>query len=97
SSVSVRDSDFHLLKVIGKGSFVKVLFACHRTDDQFYAVEVLQKKAILKKKEEKHIMSERNMLLKNVKHPFLVGLHYSLQTADKLYFVFSLSHQERGD
>lgn len=27
------------------------------------------------------------MLLKNVKHPFLVGLHYSFQTTDKLYFV----------
>lgn len=37
--------------------------------------------------QEKHIMSERNVLLKNVKHPFLVGLHYSFQTADKLYFV----------
>lgn len=32
-------------------------------------------------------MSERNVLLKNVKHSFLVGLHYSFQTTDKLYFV----------
>ena len=32
-------------------------------------------------------MAERNVLLKNVRHPFLVGLHYSFQTADKLYFV----------
>lgn len=32
-------------------------------------------------------MAERNVLLKNVKHPFLVGLHYSFQTKDKLYFV----------
>lgn len=37
--------------------------------------------------QQKHIMAERNVLLKNVKHPFLVGLHYSFQTADKLYFV----------
>ncbi|XP_068609984.1 serine/threonine-protein kinase Sgk1 [Brachionichthys hirsutus] len=87
SNPSAKPSDFHFLKVIGKGSFGKVLLARHRTDDQFYAVKVLQKKAILKKKEEKHIMSERNVLLKNVKHPFLVGLHYSFQTADKLYFV----------
>lgn len=36
---------------------------------------------------QKHIMAERNVLLKNVKHPFLVGLHYSFQTTDKLYFV----------
>lgn len=27
------------------------------------------------------------MLMKNIKHPFLVGLHYSFQTTDKLYFV----------
>ncbi|KAK5598777.1 Serine/threonine-protein kinase Sgk1 [Crenichthys baileyi] len=87
SNPSAKPSDFHFLKVIGKGSFGKVLLARHRSDDQFYAVKVLQKKAILKKKEEKHIMSERNVLLKNVKHPFLVGLHYSFQTADKLYFV----------
>lgn len=37
--------------------------------------------------QQKHIMAERNVLVKNVKHPFLVGLHYSFQTTDKLYFV----------
>lgn len=35
----------------------------------------------------KHIMAERSVLMKNIKHPFLVGLHYSFQTTDKLYFV----------
>ncbi|XP_077442763.1 serine/threonine-protein kinase Sgk1 isoform X2 [Stigmatopora argus] len=87
SNPSAKPNDFHFLKVIGKGSFGKVLLARHRSDERFYAVKVLQKKAILKKKEEKHIMCERNVLLKNVKHPFLVGLHYSFQTTDKLYFV----------
>ncbi|XP_051780918.1 serine/threonine-protein kinase Sgk1 isoform X1 [Erpetoichthys calabaricus] len=87
SNPHAKPSDFNFLKVIGKGSFGKVLLALHKNDEKFYAVKVLQKKAILKKKEEKHIMSERNVLLKNVKHPFLVGLHYSFQTADKLYFV----------
>jgi serine/threonine protein kinase len=32
-------------------------------------------------------MAERNVLLRNVTHPFLVGLHYSFQTSTKLYFV----------
>ena len=32
-------------------------------------------------------MAERNVLLKNFDNPFLVSLHYSFQTADKLYFV----------
>lgn len=36
---------------------------------------------------QKNIMAERNVLLKSMKHPFLVGLHYSFQTPEKLYFV----------
>jgi serine/threonine protein kinase len=32
-------------------------------------------------------MSERNVLVQTLKHPFLVGMYYSFQTADKLYFV----------
>ena len=27
------------------------------------------------------------LVLKNLNHPFLVGLHYSFQSRDKLYFV----------
>uniref|UniRef100_A0A8D0L3S0 Serum/glucocorticoid regulated kinase 2 n=1 Tax=Sphenodon punctatus TaxID=8508 RepID=A0A8D0L3S0_SPHPU len=80
-------TDFDFLKVIGKGSFGKVFLAKCKSDGTFYAVKVLQKKSILKKKEQNHIMAERNVLLKNVKHPFLVGLHYSFQTSEKLYFV----------
>ncbi|TNN88909.1 Serine/threonine-protein kinase Sgk3 [Liparis tanakae] len=45
---------------------------------------------------QKHIMAERNVLLKNVKHPFLVGLHYSFQTTDKLYFVLDFVNGGEG-
>nr|XP_020455703.1 serine/threonine-protein kinase Sgk3 isoform X1 [Monopterus albus]XP_020455704.1 serine/threonine-protein kinase Sgk3 isoform X1 [Monopterus albus] len=82
-----KPTDFDFLKVIGKGSFGKVFLAKQKQDAKYYAVKVLQKKVIINRKEQKHIMAERNVLLKNVKHPFLVGLHYSFQTADKLYFV----------
>ena len=67
--------------------YSQVLLARHKTEEKVYAVKVLQKQAICKRNEVKHIMSERNVLLKNVQHPFLVGLHYSFQTPDKLYFV----------
>uniref|UniRef100_A0A672GKB1 Serine/threonine-protein kinase Sgk1 n=1 Tax=Salarias fasciatus TaxID=181472 RepID=A0A672GKB1_SALFA len=82
-----RPTDFDFLAVIGKGTFGKVLLAKLKADSKFYAVKVLQKKVILKKKEQKNIMAERNVLLKSLKHPFLVRLHYSFQTPEKLYFV----------
>uniref|UniRef100_A0A672STW8 Serine/threonine-protein kinase Sgk1 n=1 Tax=Sinocyclocheilus grahami TaxID=75366 RepID=A0A672STW8_SINGR len=84
---NAKPTDFNFLKVIGKGSFGKVLLAKRKRNGKCYAIKVLQKKVILNRREQKHIMAERNVLLKNVKHPFLVGLHYSFQTTDKLYFV----------
>ncbi|XP_031151651.1 STKc_SGK domain-containing protein isoform X2 [Sander lucioperca] len=83
----IKPCDFDYLRIIGKGSFGKVLLARHKESAKYYAVKVLQKKIIMKKKEQKHIMAERSVLMKNIKHPFLVGLHYSFQTTDKLYFV----------
>uniref|UniRef100_A0AAY5EKN9 Serine/threonine-protein kinase Sgk1 n=1 Tax=Electrophorus electricus TaxID=8005 RepID=A0AAY5EKN9_ELEEL len=87
ANLQAKPTDFDFLKVIGKGSFGKVLLAKRKRDGKCYAIKVLQKKVILNRREQKHIMAERNVLLKNVKHPFLVGLHYSFQTTDKLYFV----------
>ncbi|XP_056142457.1 serine/threonine-protein kinase Sgk2b isoform X2 [Lampris incognitus] len=83
----LKPSDFDYLKVIGQGSFGKVLLARHRESGSHYAVKVLQKQVILKRKEQRHVMVERNVLLKGLKHPFLVGLHFSFQTPNTLYFV----------
>lgn len=49
----------------------------------------------MKRNEVRHIMSERNVLLKNLEHPFLVGLKFSFQTFDNLYFV--LDYINGGD
>ena len=75
-------------EMIFSGFFcVQVLLARHKAEQQLYAVKVLSKSHVLKKNETTHIMAERNVLICNVHHPFLVGLHYSFQTPDKLYFV----------
>ncbi len=79
--------DFEYLSVIGKGSFGKVYMARHKQENRIYAIKILQKAAIKKRNEVKHIMAERNVLVRNIEHPFLVSLYYSFQTADKLYFV----------
>uniref|UniRef100_A0A8C6V993 Uncharacterized protein n=1 Tax=Neogobius melanostomus TaxID=47308 RepID=A0A8C6V993_9GOBI len=47
----MKPSDFNYLKLIGKGSFGKVLLARHRTRGGYYAVKVLEKDFIVKRKE----------------------------------------------
>ncbi|KAJ0000391.1 hypothetical protein NQD34_012233 [Periophthalmus magnuspinnatus] len=83
----MKPSDFNYLKLIGKGSFGKVLLARHRTQGGYYAVKVIQKDLIVKRREQRHVMVERSVLLKGLDHPFLVGLHFSFQTPNTLYFV----------
>jgi serum/glucocorticoid-regulated kinase 3 len=87
SQPRAQPSDFEFLKVIGKGSFGKVFLARHRTEDVLYAIKVLSKSQILNKNEVRHIMAERRVLESVVSHPFLVGMKYSFQTPEKLYFV----------
>lgn len=50
-------------------------------------MKVLKKQNISKKKQEDHVIIERNILVKHSDHPFLVKIAYSFQTQSKLYFV----------
>jgi serine/threonine protein kinase len=78
--------DFDLLKVIGKGSFGKVIQVAKKDTGKIYAMKVLNKKTIIERNEMEHTKAEKNILQKLV-HPFLVNLHYSFQTREKLYFI----------
>lgn len=82
-----KPSDFEFLKVLGKGSFGKVLLARHKEENSLYAVKVVNKSFVVRRNEARHMMSERNVLLKNKSNPFLVELKYSFQTTGRLYFV----------
>uniref|UniRef100_A0A6Q2Y3G4 Protein kinase domain-containing protein n=1 Tax=Esox lucius TaxID=8010 RepID=A0A6Q2Y3G4_ESOLU len=95
----VKPSDFHYLKVIGKGSFGKVLLARHRKSGGFYAVKVLQKDVIMRRKEQRTVMIERNVLLKGLQHPFLKegafpesrAKFYTAEMASALGYLHSLN------
>ena len=41
---------------------------------------------IIQKKETDHIKVERD-ILKDVRHPFMVGLHYAFHTPTRLYLI----------
>jgi len=86
---SLSIGDFNLLKVIGQGSFGKVLLVSKKEEPnkgKVFAMKVLNKSTIIARNEVEHTKSEKSILMK-LEFPFLVKLHYSFQTPDKLYFV----------
>jgi len=78
--------DFMLMKVIGKGSYGKVMLVRHRTEGNVYAMKMLRKENVVKRNQVEHTKTERNVL-ETVSHPFIVNLVYAFQTPKKLYFV----------
>jgi len=78
--------DFELLKVIGRGSFGKVMQVRKKTDGKIYAMKILKKKAIVARNQVEHTRAERK-ILQAAQHPFLMTLRYAFQTPDKLYFI----------
>jgi serine/threonine protein kinase len=78
--------DFELLKVLGKGSFGKVMLVRYRGDGQLYAMKTLRKAALVKRNQLGHTATERT-ILQSIRNPFLVRLNFAFQTPDKLYMV----------
>lgn len=83
----VTAKDFELLKVIGMGAFGKVLQVKNRQSGQILAMKVISKR-LLKRKAGyiENVQAERNILTR-VKHPFVVTMHCSFQTREKLFIV----------
>lgn len=80
--------DFDLLKVIGKGSFGKVMQVVKKDTKQIYALKTLRKQHIVSRLEVTHTLAERTVLAR-ITNPFIVPLKFSFQSPEKLYLVLS--------
>lgn len=57
-----------------------------KDDGAVYAMKVLRKDAIIKRRQVAHTQAERDILTK-LKHPFIVNLNFAFQTRDKLFMI----------
>ncbi|KAL2098661.1 hypothetical protein ACEWY4_005141 [Coilia grayii] len=89
--LKVTMHDFEYLKLLGKGTFGKVILVKEKATGKYYAMKILKKEVIVAKDEVAHTLTE-NRVLQNSKHPFLTGLKYSFQTHDRLCFVMEYAN-----
>uniref|UniRef100_V9KF61 non-specific serine/threonine protein kinase n=1 Tax=Callorhinchus milii TaxID=7868 RepID=V9KF61_CALMI len=83
--------NFEYLKLLGKGTFGKVILVKEKATGTYYAMKILKKEVIVAKDEVAHTLTE-NRVLQNSRHPFLTGLKYSFQTNDRLCFVMEYAN-----
>ncbi|EHB15086.1 Protein kinase C iota type [Heterocephalus glaber] len=83
--------DFDLLRVIGRGSFAKVLLVQLKKSDCKYAMKVVKKEHVSPDR----VWAEKHVLEQAANYPFLVGLHSCFQTESRLFFI--LDYVNGGD
>eukprot|EP00555_Chaetoceros_dichaeta_P006414 CAMPEP_0198261946 /NCGR_PEP_ID=MMETSP1447-20131203/10546_1 /TAXON_ID=420782 /ORGANISM="Chaetoceros dichaeta, Strain CCMP1751" /LENGTH=715 /DNA_ID=CAMNT_0043950005 /DNA_START=219 /DNA_END=2366 /DNA_ORIENTATION=- len=80
---------FPLLRVLGKGSFGKVVLVQKQNGYEsggLFAMKILRKTHLLKRGQIERTKTERKVL-SVIRHPFIMKLHFAFQTEDKLFFV----------
>jgi len=85
-NAKITIDDFVVVKCIGRGSFAKVMMVKKKDSGKTYAMKVLSKKDLVRRKQVLHTMTERQVI-SNLSHPFIVSLRFAFQTDAKLYLV----------
>ncbi|XP_026871955.2 myotonin-protein kinase isoform X1 [Electrophorus electricus] len=82
----IKRDDFHILKVIGRGTFSEVAVARMRRTQQVYALKIMNKWDMLKRGETACYQEEREVLLKGDRR-WITELHYAFQDDNYIYLV----------
>ncbi|XP_025419227.1 atypical protein kinase C isoform X2 [Sipha flava] len=80
-------ADFELIRVIGRGSYAKVLMVELKKTKCIYAMKVIKKALVTDDEDIDWVQTEKHVFETASNHPFLVGLHSCFQTASRLFFV----------
>ncbi|KAG8505470.1 Protein kinase C zeta type, partial [Galemys pyrenaicus] len=79
--------DFELVRVIGRGSYAKVLLVRLKKNGQAYAMKVVKKELVHDDEDVDWVQTEKHVFEQAASSPFLVGLHSCFQTTSRLFLV----------
>ena len=78
--------DFEPLKLLGTGSFGRVLLVRKKNNDKLYAMKILLKSYLKKKNQQEHTKTERDLMV-SINCPFIMNIKYAFQDEIQLYLV----------
>ena len=78
--------DFEPLKLLGTGSFGRVLLVRLNSKNKLYAMKILNKSFLKQRHQEEHTKTERNLMVA-INCPFVMNIKYAFQDETKLYLV----------
>lgn len=82
-----RPTDFECIKVLGLGSYGKVLLVREKKTGKLFAQKQLKKASlIIQTKTVERTINEKT-ILESVNHPSIVKLYYAFQDREKLYLI----------
>jgi len=77
---------FELEYIIGKGALGKVWRVKGKRNNETFAMKIMQKHTVIMKRSIQSILNER-MLLRSIKHPFIVNMQFCFQDRRSLYLI----------
>eukprot|EP00002_Diphylleia_rotans_P022114 TRINITY_DN4327_c0_g1_i3.p1 TRINITY_DN4327_c0_g1~~TRINITY_DN4327_c0_g1_i3.p1 ORF type:complete len:444 (+),score=76.13 TRINITY_DN4327_c0_g1_i3:67-1398(+) len=81
-------NDFVRLQLLGKGDVGRVYLVKEKLSGELFAMKVLHKKELLKRKKVDRVMTERH-ILGTLNHPFLISMYHAFQSEDLLFFIIT--------
>ena len=85
-NITITKDNFEALKLLGTGSFGRVLLVRFTSNNTLYAMKILDKKQLKEKRQEEHTKTERDLMVK-INNPFIVNIKFAFQDDTKLYIV----------
>ncbi|KAG0440403.1 Protein kinase C eta type [Dictyocoela muelleri] len=85
---TISVNDFNLIKVLGRGSFGKVMFCKHKESGNIVALKILKKEMVVNSNNIAYLDLERKILkmVTEFNHPFLMKMLYCFQDSQNVYF-----------
>ena len=90
----VNLEDFQVQAILGRGGYGKVLHVYNTKTHKYYAMKVLKKDEIVRRRQVSRTKVERT-ILERANFPFITRLYYAYQTPYRLYMV--MDYMQCGD